>query len=86
MARHRAVRERLADGADAHRYAHGGRTVDAEELGARVAEDVEEARPSVFFSMSRSMLTADAEGPRRSEGTDGRVSPETFPTLPSYSI
>ena len=36
--------------------------------------------------ISRSMPTANAENPRRSEGTERRASPETSPRLPSDSI
>ena len=39
-----------------------------------------EAERDFFFAASRSMPTANAEDPRRSEGTDRRVSPDAFPT------
>ena len=41
---------------------------------------------TLFFLMSRSMPTADAEDPRRSEGTLKRRLTEVFPMPPSDSI
>ena len=42
--------------------------------------------PSVLARYLGRMPTASAEDLCRSEGTERRVSPETFPTLPSDSI